>query len=163
MAAADCYEKLVQVCPEEPSYKLYYAQSLYQACMYQEAWNVTSSIADHKHLGVKVNLLRAAIKYGQEDIVVAKNLIEQNETDDANTEVNLGCLLYKAMIDSFLHLNKNGKYKPSLLQEGKYEEALRNFKNALQISGFRPHLSYNVALCYYKLKEYAPSLKHIGT
>jgi len=47
-------------------------------------------------------------------------------------------------------------------QEEQYEQALKKFANALQIAGFKPHLSYNVALCYFKLKEYAASLKHIG-
>lgn len=29
-------------------------------------------------------------------------------------------------------------------------------------SGYNAHLSYNIALCYYQLKEFAPALKHIG-
>ena len=32
--------------PEESEYKLYYAQSLYQACLYEEAMKVTSQIDD---------------------------------------------------------------------------------------------------------------------
>ncbi|XP_046628064.1 tetratricopeptide repeat protein 30A isoform X3 [Neodiprion virginianus] len=47
-------------------------------------------------------------------------------------------------------------------QEEQYEQALKKFSTALQIVGFKPHLSYNVALCYYRLKEYAASLKHIA-
>lgn len=47
-------------------------------------------------------------------------------------------------------------------QEEEYEQALKKFSNALQITGFKPHLSYNIALSYFKLKEYAASLKHIG-
>lgn len=39
---------------------------------------------------------------------------------------------------------------------------MKKFSNALQIAGFRPHLSYNVALCYYRLKEYPAALKHIA-
>ncbi|KAK0182637.1 hypothetical protein PV327_000752 [Microctonus hyperodae] len=141
MAAAECYEKLVHLCPDESLYKLCYAQSLHQACMYQEAWNVCSSIVNHPTLELKVKKLQAAIKYGLEDIVAVKSLIDQCESDDIDTEVNLGCLLYK---------------------EEEYEKALKKFLSALQISGFKPHLSYNVALCYYKIKEYAASLKHIA-
>ncbi|KAK0098071.1 hypothetical protein PV326_011480 [Microctonus aethiopoides] len=141
MAAAECYEKLVHLCPDESLYKLCYAQSLHQACMYQEAWNVCSSIVNHPTLELKVKKLQAAIKYGLEDIVAVKSLIDQCESDDIDTEVNLGCLLYK---------------------EEEYEKALKKFLSALQISGFKPHLSYNVALCYYKIKEYASSLKHIA-
>ncbi|KAG5312090.1 TT30A protein, partial [Acromyrmex insinuator] len=142
MAAAQCYEKLVQLCPQENLYKLYYAQSLHQACMYPEAWTICSSIINQSNLEFKIKKLQAAIKYGQEDMVAAKNLVDQCPADDVDTEINLGCLLYK---------------------EEKYEQALKKFSNALQIAGFKPHLSYNVALCYFKLKEYAASLKHIAT
>lgn len=141
ITCAECYEKLVQLCPEESIYKLWYAQSLHQACMYQEAWAVCSSIAGNVTLEAKVKKLQAAIKYGQEDIIAVKSLIDQCSVDDIDTEINLGCLLYK---------------------EGEYEKALKKFLSALQIVGFKPHLSYNIALCYYRLKEYAASLKHIG-
>jgi len=33
---------------------------------------------------------------------------------------------------------------------------------ALQILGNQPHLSYNAALCCYRLHEYPAALKHIG-
>ncbi|XP_076234941.1 tetratricopeptide repeat domain 30 isoform X2 [Calliopsis andreniformis] len=141
IASAQCYEKLVQLCPSENIYKLYHAQSLHQACIYQEAWTICSNIVNQSNLEFKVKKLQAAIKYGQEDMVVAKNLIDQCPTDDVDTEINLGCLLYK---------------------EEQYEQALKKFTNALQITGFKPHLSYNVGLCYFKLKEYAASLKHIA-
>ncbi|KAG8572742.1 hypothetical protein GDO81_012150 [Engystomops pustulosus] len=39
--AADCYEQLTQINPEVEEYKLYYAQSLYKACMYPEAMKAT--------------------------------------------------------------------------------------------------------------------------
>ncbi|XP_076749464.1 tetratricopeptide repeat domain 30 [Xylocopa sonorina] len=141
IASAQCYEKLVQLCPNESIYKLYHAQSLHQACMYQEAWTICSNIINQDNLEFKVKKLQAAIKYGQEDMVAAKNLVDQCPVDDVDTEINLGCLLYK---------------------EEQYEQGLKKFANALQIAGFKPHLSYNVALCYFKLKEYAASLKHIA-
>ena len=63
--------------------------------MYQEAWTVSFGILDQRDLESKVQKLQAAIKYGQEDIVAAKNLIDQCPEDDVDTEINLGCLLYK--------------------------------------------------------------------
>lgn len=42
--------------------------------------------------------LQAAIKYGQEDMVAAKNLVDQCPADDVDTEINLGCLLYKVQL-----------------------------------------------------------------
>ena len=32
----------------------------------------------------------------------------------------------------------------------------------MQIMGYKPDLSYNIALCHYMLKQYAPALKHIA-
>ena len=102
MAAAQCYEKLVQLCPQENLYKLYYAQSLHQACMYPEAWTICSSIINQSNLEFKVKKLQAAIKYGQEDMIAAKNLVDQCPADDVDTEINLGCLLYKVQISVIL-------------------------------------------------------------
>lgn len=64
-------------------------------------------------------------------------------------------LKYKTEIKLYRHIS-------FFFQEEEYEQALKKFSNALQITGFKPHLSYNVALSYFKLKEYAASLKHIG-
>lgn len=47
-------------------------------------------------------------------------------------------------------------------QQEKYEEALKKFQNAVQMSTFEPQLLYNVAICHYKLKEFAPAIKFIG-
>ncbi|KAF7991521.1 hypothetical protein HCN44_008892 [Aphidius gifuensis] len=141
-SAVDCYEKLIHLYPEESIYKLCYAQCLHQACMYQEAWTVScSSALNNPDYEAKVKKLQAAIKYSQDDIPAVKNIMEQCSPDDVDTDINIGCLLYK---------------------EGEYEKSLKKFIAASQIAGFKPHLSYNVALCYYKLKEYAASLKYIA-
>ena len=42
--AADCYEGLSNMHPEIEDYKLYYAQALYKACLYQEAMKVACQI-----------------------------------------------------------------------------------------------------------------------
>ncbi len=39
---------------------------------------------------------------------------------------------------------------------------MERFKKAQQILGFRPDISYNNAVCYYKLRQYDNSLKHIA-
>ncbi|KAF2905865.1 hypothetical protein ILUMI_00306 [Ignelater luminosus] len=138
--AASYYEQLVQMFPNNNDYKLYHAQALYQACMYDDAFRVTEEIEDPEYQP-QTTKLQAAIKYGEEDLVSAKNLVDLCAPDDPDTEVNLGCLLYK---------------------EGNYEEALSKFTACLQNIGFRPYLAYNAALCYYRLKEYGPALKHCG-
>ncbi|XP_056638530.1 tetratricopeptide repeat protein 30A [Diorhabda carinulata] len=137
--ASNYYEKLTNLYQEDNDYKLYYAQSLYQACMYEESYQACSKLADVPDYVERVTKLQAAIKYSQEDVLSAKNLVEALNTNDPDRDVNLGCLLYK---------------------DGNYEEALEKFTASLQNQGFIPSLAYNAALCYYRLKEYGPSLKY---
>uniref|UniRef100_A0A8C9TL91 Tetratricopeptide repeat protein 30 n=1 Tax=Scleropages formosus TaxID=113540 RepID=A0A8C9TL91_SCLFO len=138
--AAECYEHLSQLHPEVEEYKLYLAQSLYGAGAFPEATRATF-LLDSPGSHTKMIKLQAAIKYGEEDFVGAKSLVEQLPPDDPDYEVDLGCLLYK---------------------EGEYEDACKKFIGSMQIVGFRPDLAYNIALCYYSLKMYPQALKHIG-
>ncbi|XP_071132605.1 intraflagellar transport protein 70A-like isoform X3 [Mytilus edulis] len=138
--ASDCYEQLSIMHPEVDDYKLYYSQSLHKACLYQEAMKVACQIDNPEYQG-KITKLQAAIKYGEEDLPGAKSLVEQCPADDPDTEINLGCLLFK---------------------DGRYEEACSKFTTAMQILGYKADLSYNIALCHYMLKQYAPALKHIA-
>ncbi|XP_077068679.1 intraflagellar transport protein 70A isoform X1 [Siphateles boraxobius] len=138
--AAECYEPLTQLHPEVEDYKLYYAQSLYGACAFPEAMKATfllDSTASH----TKMIKLQAAIRYGEEDFSGAKTLVEQLPQDDPDYDVDLGCLLYK---------------------EGEYEEACKKFLSSMNVLGYQPDLAYNIALCYYSLKQYASALKYIA-
>lgn len=92
--AANYYEQLTQIFPENDDYKLYHAQCLYQACLYDEAFNATETIENSEYKN-QVTKLQAAIKYGQEDLISARNLVESCQSDDPDTDVNLACLLYK--------------------------------------------------------------------
>ncbi|XP_015778261.1 PREDICTED: tetratricopeptide repeat protein 30A-like [Acropora digitifera] len=118
----------------------FHLQSLYKAFMYPEAMKATFQIENPTYHS-RVLKLQAAIRYGEEDLQGAKSMVEQCPSDDPDTEVNLGCLLYK---------------------EGRYSEACQKFQTAMNILGYQPDLSYNIALCYYSLKQYAPALKHIA-
>jgi tetratricopeptide repeat protein 30 len=33
---------------------------------------------------------------------------------------------------------------------------------SIKVVGYDAHLSYNIALCYYRLRDFAPALKHIA-
>ena len=81
------------------------------------------------------------IKYEEGDVAASRSFLEQCSQDDPDIVVNHGCLLYL---------------------EQKYEEAAKKFQDAASIIGTRPHLSYNMALCYFRLKQYALALKHIA-
>ncbi|KAF6116760.1 tetratricopeptide repeat domain 30B [Phyllostomus discolor] len=149
--AAECYEQLSQLHPELEQYRLYQAQALYKACLYPEATRVAFLLLDNPAYHSRVLRLQAAIKYSEGDLPGARSLVEQllsgeggedsggeNESDG---QVNLGCLLYK---------------------EGQYQAACSKFFAALQASGYRPDLCYNLALAYYSSRQYAPALKHIA-
>ena len=49
-----------------------------------------------------------------------------------------------------------------LYKEGLYAEAIEKFNQAVQLAGSKAPLSYNVALCFYQLRQYAQALKHIA-
>jgi tetratricopeptide repeat protein 30 len=55
--ASDCYEQLSLMHPEVEDYKLYYSQSLYKACLYQEGMKVACQIDNPEYQG-KVSLYR---------------------------------------------------------------------------------------------------------
>ncbi|KAL0841716.1 hypothetical protein ABMA28_013988 [Loxostege sticticalis] len=137
--AANCYEQLTAMHPDVPEYKLYFAQALYEASMFDESFKVTMQI-NAPELERKVIKLQSAIKYGEDDTISAKGLVESYPQEDPDKDINLGCLLFK---------------------ENQYEEALQKFSRSLNVLGFNAHLHYNVALCYFRLKEYPQALKHI--
>jgi len=61
--------------------------------------------------------------------------------DSCESVVAQGCILYK---------------------EEKFDPAKDKFQEALNLTGYQCDIAYNIALCYYKLKQLAPSLKHIA-
>uniref|UniRef100_A0A8D9BQP7 Tetratricopeptide repeat protein 30 n=1 Tax=Cacopsylla melanoneura TaxID=428564 RepID=A0A8D9BQP7_9HEMI len=90
--ASNCYEQLSLVYSEETDYKLYYAQCLYHACLYDEGLKVSNSI-DNPAYHTRVSKLQAGIKYCQEDLSGALSLL--SGCQDSDLEVNQGCILYK--------------------------------------------------------------------
>ncbi|XP_075941304.1 intraflagellar transport protein 70A [Anarhichas minor] len=138
--SADCYEQLTQLHPEVEEYKVYYAQSLYKAGAYPEAMKA-SFVLDNPSSHMKMVKLQACIKYCEEGYSAAKSLLEQLPQEDPDYVYNTGCLLF---------------------QDGKYEEACKKFSSAMQVLGYLPALSYNIALCYYSLKNYPQAVKYIG-
>ncbi|XP_044747096.1 tetratricopeptide repeat protein 30A isoform X1 [Coccinella septempunctata] len=137
--ASSYYEQLTKMYPSNNDYKLYHAQSLFQACQYEDAYQILNEIKDIEEYKNSANKLQAAIKYSQDDLLSAKELVESCKAEDPDREVNIGCIFYK---------------------DGNYEEALSKFSAAMQMQGFKPYLAYNIALCYYRLKDYALSLKY---
>lgn len=61
---------------------------------------VTCQIEKPEYAGA-ITKLQAAIKYGEEDLPGAKSLVDQSPSEDPDTEINLGCLLYKVLFLTF--------------------------------------------------------------
>lgn len=142
--AAECYEQLSLLHPEVEDYRLYHGQSLARACCYQDAMRA-SFLLDQPGTYTRMIKLQAAIKYGEEEYSAAKVLVEQLPQelpeDQASLQVKSGCLLF---------------------QDQQYQDACRNFSSAMQTLGYQPALSYNMAVCFYSMKNYSQALKHIS-
>ena len=138
--AVSSYGELSKLFPDVEYYQMYHAQSLYKACQYEEAMNAARNVESPEY-SAQVTKLKAAIRYGEEDLSASRALIEECPTNDPDTQVNEACLFYA---------------------EGEHEKALEIFTRVFNEFGYRGDLSYNMALCYYRLKQYAPALKHIA-
>ncbi|CAO1301325.1 unnamed protein product [Diamesa serratosioi] len=137
--ASNCYEMLCDLCPDVAEYKLYYAQSLYQSGLFDEALKV-SNIIDAEQLKEKVMQLQSAIYYSNEDYSASQSILLQRQTGSAPTLNDEGCLLYQANL---------------------YDDALQRYFTSLQ-TGFNPLTAYNAALCHYRKKEHSLALNMIG-
>jgi len=138
--AAGIYEQLVRIYPEVDDYKLYHAQCLFKEGRYDESLKACQSLENPKYAD-RLILLQAAIKIEQEELHFAKTLLDQANDNDPDVINNKACILFK---------------------EGKYEEARDRFNDAAKYLEQTPSLAYNIALCHYKLKQLAPSLKFIA-
>ncbi|GAX75265.1 hypothetical protein CEUSTIGMA_g2710.t1 [Chlamydomonas eustigma] len=132
------YEKLVELFPDNQDYKLYYAQSLYKAGEYIEANKAAVKVEGHAKA---VTMLLVANSYEQDDLVGCRRQLEKCNPDDPDTLVNLGCVMFK---------------------EDKYKVASTRFNEALSVIGYQPELQYNIALCYYKTRQYGDSLRYLA-
>ena len=73
------------------------------------------------------------MRYEQNDITASKAILNQCPAENVETMIGEGCLKYK---------------------EEKYDEAKEKFTEAMNIVGYRPDLEYNIALCYYAMKDF---------
>lgn len=138
--SADIYGQLVQAAPDVDEYKVYQVQSLIKAGMYEEASQACAAV-ENPDLTERVMLLQATIAYEQEEVQLARSILDQLQPDVEEQQVFEGALLWK---------------------EKRHTEAMKLFNDAMTTTGYQAHLAYNVALCYYSMKQYGPALKHIA-
>eukprot|EP00929_Paragymnodinium_shiwhaense_P065772 TRINITY_DN3294_c0_g2_i1.p1 TRINITY_DN3294_c0_g2~~TRINITY_DN3294_c0_g2_i1.p1 ORF type:complete len:648 (-),score=171.01 TRINITY_DN3294_c0_g2_i1:180-2123(-) len=138
--AAQSYGQLSQAVPDVDEYKIYHVQSLMKAGMYDEAAAVCATI-ENPDFSERVMLLQAAISYEQDEVQMARSILDQCSPDAEERQVFEGALLWK---------------------EKRYTEAMKHFSDAMNTVGYQPDLAYNIGLCYYSMTQFSPALKHIA-
>ena len=130
---------------------MHYAQSLYKAALYPEATRAAVRV-DNPQYAQKMLMLQAAIKYESDELGVCKSLLEQCLPDDPETIINSAAILFK----------EAGLQPDPAKKSAHYDQARAKYMDAINTLGYQADLQYNVALCYYKTKQYGPALKCIA-
>merc|ERR1719160_846400 len=138
--AAEAYGNLIACCPDVDDYKIYHVQSLMKAGLHEEASQVCTTIENPEYTE-RIMLLQAAISYEQDEVQLARSILDQCSPEAEERQVFNGALLWK---------------------EKRHKDALKHFTDAMNTYGYQPDLAYNVALCYYSMQQYGPALKHIA-
>lgn len=86
-------------------------------------------------------LLHATIKYDKDDLVGAKNILEEN-----CNPVDQDVTVLKAAIE---------------FKRGNYSKACDDMIATIQSGGYLPHIAYNIALCHFMQKQYIMASKSI--
>ncbi|KHJ42916.1 tetratricopeptide repeat protein [Trichuris suis] len=84
--------------------------------------------------------LMAAIRYGISDLPNCKVFLNQCSNGDKDSEVNWGCICFK---------------------EENFETALQHFLTTAKCGGTTLDLLYNLAVCFYKLRQYNIAMRYI--
>jgi tetratricopeptide repeat protein 30 len=74
--AANCYEQLSILYPDMEEYVILYGQSLYQACLYEEAYKVTCTVENPEYQGKVVANARDPFKHSfvqRSELIFATN------------------------------------------------------------------------------------------
>ena len=135
------YGQLAKLFPENEDYAVHHAQSLYKASMYQDALRASRAI-DSKDPAVrqKVSQLQALIAYEEDDLAGCRaRLTSARATIRMSSSTSRVACSKKAA-----------------------EEARTRFLDAQQALGFQADIAYNIALCYYRTKQFGPALKHLA-
>jgi tetratricopeptide repeat protein 30 len=138
--ASQAYGQLVQACPGVDDYKIYQVQALMKAGLHEDASQVCTTI-ENPEFTERIMLLQAAISYEQDEVQLARSILDQCSPDAEERQVFEGALLWK---------------------EKRYPDAMKQFSDAMNTAGYQPESAYNIALCYYSMKQHGPALKHIA-
>ncbi|RHY32197.1 hypothetical protein DYB32_002780, partial [Aphanomyces invadans] len=130
--AVSMYEQLCKLFPDVEDYHLYYAQALYKAGQYDAASRKASQLESEQY---------TAVYYEQNDIKATQSILDQCLRDDPTTIVFEGAIDFK---------------------EGRFDDAKKKFGDAMNVLGYQSDLCYNIALCYFRLKQYGNAMRQIA-
>lgn len=85
-SAANCYEQLVLTCPEISDYKFYYAQSLYQASLYEKAFKVANEVNDEDHQ-LEVSICKTSPSDNNREFTLAEFILSLDTSTTPNSSV----------------------------------------------------------------------------
>ena len=114
--------------------------ALFKAGMYPEATRAAAKV-DSPQYSQRIYMLQASIKYESDELSASTSKLDACLPDDPETIIAYAAISYK---------------------EGKFEESKQKYSEALNTLGYQADLSYNIALCHYKLKQNDKALKMIG-
>jgi tetratricopeptide repeat protein 30 len=137
--AAEVYDQLIQKYPDVEEYTLSLIHSLINAGAIHDANHV---ISKQNSDIVSQNILVATIHVNleNEDLDACRSLLNDVVYGDPITLVTEALVCYK---------------------EGNVEDALEKFLEVFDMIEFDPCLMYNIALCYYMLKNFVSALDYI--
>ncbi|OHS97719.1 TPR Domain containing protein [Tritrichomonas foetus] len=138
--ATASYQKLVQLNPNNDSYKLHLAHCQYKTEQYYEAMRSSCGVQGANYKS-QTSLLQAAIRYAEEDIQSAKSILSDADQEDIDIMMDTACILYK---------------------EDRFEEALDKYMDVKRLHGFIPEVAYCIALCYYRLNRFPETVQMIA-
>ncbi len=140
VSATQAYEQLVTLCPDVEEYKIYYSQSLFKAGMYPEATRAAVRVEGEQY-AQRLLMLQSVIKYEQDELPSCKSLLDQCHADDPDVLINFAAVAFK---------------------EGNFESARNQYQEAINTMGYQADLAYNIALCFYREKQFGPALRYIA-
>ena len=138
--AAQMYERLSRLRPEDASVKLYHAQSLFKAGARADAARAAKSV-DDPNLETQVARLLAHIAFEEDEVAECRAYLAKCPADDPDVLVDGACCD---------------------LKDGRHDAARVGFENARVAGGYQPDVAYNEALCAYRARRYGPCLKHLA-
>jgi hypothetical protein len=113
---------------------------LYKAGLFADAVRAAIRVEGEQY-AQRVLMLQSVIKYEQDELPASKGYLDQCHSDEPDVIVNYAAIAFK---------------------EGNFESARTQYSDALNTMGYQADLAYNIALCYFRMKQFGPALRTIA-